>query len=77
MTSTATLDVRDLVTGTGAFGPADIRNLLEALGSDPAAHRDLRGAVQELEAAGERSPAASVRLGVCQHLLGRSRDALE
>ena len=77
MISTATLDVRDLVTGTGAFGPADIRNLLESLGTDPAAHRDLRGAVQELEGAGERSPAASVRLGVCQHLLGRSRDALE
>jgi DNA-directed RNA polymerase subunit alpha len=77
MNSTATLDVRDLVTGTGAFGPADIRNLLEALGSDSAAHRDLRGAVQELEGSGERSPAASVRLGVCQHLLGRSQDALE
>ena len=42
MTATATLDIRDLVTGTGPFGPADIRQLLEALGSDAAAHRDLR-----------------------------------
>ena len=77
MTATATLDIRDLVTGTGPFGPADIRQLLEALGSDAAAHRDLRLAVQELEKAGERSPAAAVRLGVCQYLLGRSQPALD
>ncbi len=77
MISTATIDIRDLVTGTGAFGPADIKNLLESLGTDPAAHRDLRGAVKELESAGERSPASSVRLGVCQYLLGRAHDALE
>ena len=77
MISTATLDIRDLVTGTGAFGPADIRNLLESLGSDAAAHRDLRLAVQELEGSGERSPAASVRLGVCQYLLGRVHHSLE
>ena len=76
MITAPTLDVRELVTGTGAFGPSEIKRLLEALGSDPAAHRDLRGAVQELEGAGDRSPAASVRLGVCQQLLGRSHDAL-
>ena len=77
--SPAKIDVRDLVTGTGAFGPAEIRALLESLASSNAAvaHRDLRLAVKELESAADRSPAASVRLGVCQHLLGRSRDALE
>jgi DNA-directed RNA polymerase subunit alpha len=77
MTATAALDIRDLVTGTGPFGPADIRNLLESLGAEAAAHRDLRLAVQELENAGERSPASSVRLGVCQYLLGRSQAALD
>jgi len=77
MSPTATLDIRDLVTGTGPFGPGEIRHLLEGLGADPAIHRDLRIAVQELEAAGDRSPAASVKLGVCQQLLGRSREALE
>jgi DNA-directed RNA polymerase subunit alpha len=77
MVATVSIDIRDLVTGTGPFGPAEIRSLLDALGSDPAAHRDLRLAVQELESVGERSPASSVRLGVCQHLLGRSHDALE
>lgn len=75
MVATATLDIRDLVTGSGPFGPAEVRKLVEALALDPTAHRDLREAVRELEAHGERSPAASVRLGVCQRLLGRTRDA--
>ncbi|NCA12457.1 tetratricopeptide repeat protein, partial [bacterium] len=76
MITAPTLDVRELVTGSGAFGPSELKTLLETLGSDPAAHRALRGAVHELERAGEHSPAAAVRLGVCQHLLGRSQDAL-
>ena len=71
------VDVRELVTGTGAFGPQEIRGLTVALGEDAAAHRDLRQAVRELEQVSERSPAASVRLGVCQYLLGRYREALE
>lgn len=77
MPAAVALDVRDLVTGTGPFGPAEIRGLLEALGSDPAAHRDLRAAVRELESDAGRSPAASVRLGVCQYLLGRSAAAID
>lgn len=77
MTATAALDIRDLVTGTGPFGPAEIRHLLEALAAEATAHRDLRLAVQELENAGERSPASAVRLGVCQYLLGRSQAALD
>jgi DNA-directed RNA polymerase subunit alpha len=77
MAATATLDIRELVTGTGPFGPSEVRALIEALSSDPAAHRDLRTAVQELEGHSDRSPAASVRLGVCQQLLGRCRDASE
>jgi DNA-directed RNA polymerase subunit alpha len=77
MAATATLDIRDLITGNGPFGPAEVRALLEALAADAAAHRDLREAVRELEAQAERSPAASVRLGVCQQLLGRAADAAE
>ena len=77
MVATARLDVRDLITGNGPFGPAEIRRLVESLGTDPAAHRDLRAAVKELESHADRSPAASVKLGVCQHLLGRAREALD
>jgi len=77
MAATTILDIRELVTGTGPFGPTEVRALIEALSADPAAHRDLRTAVQELEGHSDRSPAASVRLGVCQQLLGRCRDAAE
>jgi DNA-directed RNA polymerase subunit alpha len=77
MVATATFDIRDLIVGNGPFGPVQVRALVDALGRDPSAHRDLRLAVAELESAGERSPAASVRLGVCQQLLGRHSNALE
>ncbi len=71
------LDIRELVTGNGPFGPTEIRHLVEGLGSDPAVHRDLRAAVRDLESQPDRSPAAAVKLGVSQFLLGRSRDALD
>jgi hypothetical protein len=73
----ASIDIRELVTGTGPFGPSEIRGLTQALGGDASAHRDVRAAVRELEQTTDRSPAASVRLGVCQYLLGRYREALE
>ena len=77
MVATANPDIRDLITGNGPFGPAEVKALVEALGADPRAHRDLRDAVRELESHADRSPAASVKLGVCQRLLGRARDAIE
>ncbi len=73
----ATVDVRDLFTGTGSFGPNEIAGLIGLLGSDPATHRDLRGAIKELDGQEERSPASSVRLGVGQYLLGRWKDAIQ
>ena len=77
MAAATRIDVRDVITGNGPFGPAEIRGLIEALASDAAAHRELRAAVKELESHADRSPAASVKLGVCQHLLGRAKDALD
>ncbi len=77
MVATALSDIRDLIVGNGPFGPAEVRALVDALGRDATAHRELKAAVRELETGGERSPAASVRLGVCQYLLGRVHDALE
>ncbi|MFM8708496.1 MAG: tetratricopeptide repeat protein, partial [Planctomycetia bacterium] len=76
-TAAASLDIRELVTGTGPFGPGEIRGLTQALAADASAHRDVRAAVRELEQLTDRSPAASVRLGVCQYLLGRYREALD
>jgi DNA-directed RNA polymerase subunit alpha len=77
MVATAVPDVRDLILGTGPFGPAEVRRLIEVLGRSASAHRDLRAAVKELEGHADRSPAASVKLGICQRLLGRAREALD
>lgn len=77
MVTATRIDVRDIVTGNGPFGPAEIRSLTESLATNPAAHRELRTAVKELEGHADRSPAAAVKLGVCQQLLGRAKDALE
>jgi len=77
MVATATSDIRDLILGNGPFGPAEVKALVEALSREAAAHRELKSAVRELEGSPDRSPAASVRLGVCQRLLGRAKDSLE
>jgi DNA-directed RNA polymerase subunit alpha len=76
-TPSTSVDIRELVTGTGPFGPNEIRGLTQALAADASAHRDVRAAVRELEQTTDRSPAASVRLGVCQYLLGRFRESLD
>ncbi len=77
MVATAAPDIRDLILGTGAFGPAEVHRLVDALGRHATAHRDLRAVVRELEGHADRSPAASVKLGICQRLLGRPREALD
>jgi DNA-directed RNA polymerase subunit alpha len=77
MVATAAPDIRDLILGTGAFGPAEVHHLVDALGRHATAHRDLRAVVRELEGHADRSPAASVKLGICQRLLGRTREALD
>ncbi|NDC64219.1 MAG: tetratricopeptide repeat protein [Planctomycetia bacterium] len=77
MVATTAPDIRDLLLGTGPFGPAEVRRLVEALGRHAVTHRDMKAAVKELESHADRSPAASVKLGICQRLLGRARDALD
>jgi DNA-directed RNA polymerase subunit alpha len=76
-TAAAVIDVKELLTGSGAFGPHEVLRLAETLGGSAEAYRDLRGAVTDLLAIPERSPAASVRLGVALYLMGRGKDAVE
>ena len=70
------VDIRSIVLNNGPFGPAQIRQLVDATGADLLNFRLFRDAVQELALQDGRTPATSVRLGVCQYLLGRFRDAL-
>ena len=70
-------NVKQIVLTNGAFGPAEIRQLTDAMADDPSNTRVLREAVGELESSEDRSPAAAVRLGVCYFLLGRYQQAIE
>ncbi len=70
-------NVKQLVLTQGTFGPQEIHQITEALTEDSQNHRALREAVNEMEASEDRSPAAAVRLGVCQYILGRYNQAYD
>jgi DNA-directed RNA polymerase subunit alpha len=70
-------DVKQIVLGGGPFGPQEIKQIVSGVAEDFGQYRTLRDSVSELESREERSPAASVRLGVCQYLLGRYSLAVE
>ena len=77
MAQATAVNVKQLVLTQGSFGPQEIHQIVDGLAEDPANHRALREAVNELEVSEDRSPAAAVRLGVCQYLLGRYSQTLE
>lgn len=77
MPQAVTVDVRDIVLSNSTFGPREIGHLTNTIAEDYQLFGTLRDAVAELEAREDRTPAAAVRLGVCQYLLGRYRQAME
>ena len=74
--SATIIDVRELIVGSGPFGPNEVQAIANSLGTKTDTHRDLRLTVQEVQQVGDLSPAASVRLGVGLYLLGRSSEAV-
>jgi len=70
-------NIKQIALGGGTFGPREVEQMSTMLGEDSTAHRMLREAVNEMEASEDRSPAAAVRLGVCDYLLGRFASAVE
>ena len=77
MSQVVEIDIRDIVLANGSFGPQEIRQMVEALGREAIQITTLRDAVSELESVDERTPASSVRLGVCQYLLGKYQAAID
>jgi DNA-directed RNA polymerase subunit alpha len=67
------IDTKQLVLSNAAFGPKEVRNLVNTIAVDFSQYRLLRDAVGELEVRQDPSPATNVRLGVCLYLLGRYR----
>ncbi|OHB73225.1 MAG: RNA polymerase subunit alpha domain protein [Planctomycetes bacterium RBG_13_63_9] len=69
-------DLKQVVLFNGSFGPREIQQLLDAIGSDFSYYRVLREAVEQQQDKPEQSPASMVRLGVCHYLLGRYGKAI-
>jgi DNA-directed RNA polymerase subunit alpha len=77
MPALADFDLRQVVISNSMFGPAEIRQISQAVSADYNNFRSLRDATNELAQQTGRSPAASARLGVCQYLVGRYTDAIQ
>ncbi len=75
MVTTATVDIREIVLSSQTFGPTDIERLVRTIEEDLTQVALLRDAVQELQQTPNLSPATMTRLGVCQYLLGKFREA--
>jgi DNA-directed RNA polymerase subunit alpha len=69
-------DLRDSVLADGSFGPNEIVRITRAVSDDATKLTLLRDSVAELKTREAHTPASSVRLGVCEYLLGKYRDAI-
>ncbi len=70
-------DLRQTVLYSGSFGPREIERLRKEISRDMKKFDELKEAVNELKTKDddELSPAARVKLGVCQFLIGEYKDA--
>ena len=77
MSQVVDVDLRQIVLSNSTFGPNEIHQIVNAISADYSNFRSLRDGVGEMEQQGERTPAASARLGVCQYLLGRYSNSVQ
>lgn len=77
MAEAQAVDAKELLLANGAFGPAEIEQIRQAVSEDVTQFAQLRDAVTQLQEDTGRSPAGATRLGVGQYLLGRFHAALE
>jgi DNA-directed RNA polymerase subunit alpha len=69
-------ELTQLVLSNLSFGPQEIARISQAISGDFSNYRIMRDAVAELEVREQRTPATSVRLGVCYYLMGRYAAAI-
>ncbi len=70
------IELRDIVLSNASFGPDEIRTITRRISDEFSQYTQLRETTQELAGHDNRSPATSVRLGVCQFLLGNYSESL-
>lgn len=77
MSQVIDVQLKDILLSNSSFGPKEIDIIADRICNDYSQYPQLREITQELEEQTERTPATSVRLGICQYLLGRYEDAIE
>ena len=70
-------ELKDIVLANTSFGPEEIRSVVNRISDDFSLFAELKTLTGELERQENRTPATSVRLGVCLYLLGRYSNAIE
>ena len=76
MSQVVDVQLKDILLSNSSFGPAEIDIIADRICNDYSQFPQLREITHELEQQTERTPATSVRLGICQFMLGRYEDAL-
>jgi DNA-directed RNA polymerase subunit alpha len=76
MTQVPEIELKDMLLSNSSFGPQEIRVISNRLSNDYSQFPQLRDVTDTMENETERTPAASVRLGVCQYLLGNYSSAI-
>ena len=71
------IELKDIVLSNSSFGPSEIDYIKRRISDDFTQFPILRDLTNELEMQTMRTPATSVRLGVCQYILGRYDSAAE
>lgn len=76
MTQVPELELKDILLSNSSFGPNEISVILTRVCNDFSQFPNLKEVTDVLESQTERSPATSVRLGVCQYMIGNYESAI-
>lgn len=71
------LDLKQMVLASNSFGPSDVAEIRQAITENYGHFGELRDAVNEMEQDDALTPAGKTKMGVCQFMLGRFKDASE
>jgi DNA-directed RNA polymerase subunit alpha len=77
MTQVPEIELKDILLSNSSFGPNEIALISVRICNDYSQYPNLRDVTDQMEGRMERTPAESVRLGVCQYLLGRYSSAIK
>ena len=70
------LELKDILLSNSSFGPNEISVISNRICNDYSQYPSLKDVTAVLESQPERTPATSVRLGVCQYMIGNYQAAI-